>query len=117
MVFHEEARKLIENRINMIVDFYDFETRSKEHPEECQCYQDGNKCHDMNGDKLSCLLCLCPEYNRKVKMGGCKLGNPQGKGKWFVKPDNSRIWDCSDCSYPHNKEVVKKYLRKIWRLK
>ena len=51
--------------------------------------------------------------------GRCNLGNPQGKGKWFYHEalPHGRIWDCCDCSYPHDKEVAEKYLKKMFGLK
>ena len=113
---HNKARKLIEARIRNLVGEFDFNKRKEKFPNECPCYLENKPCHDIPEENLNCFLCYCPEYNLDLKSGGCKLGNPQGKGKWFHHDSlpEGRIWDCSDCNYPHNREVAEKYFKKMF---
>ena len=114
MTFHKEAKALIELRIKTLLDSFDFENRRKTNPNECPCYIKDKPCHDIPRERLNCFLCYCPEYGRSKKEGGCNLRNPQEKGKWLKKVDGSKIWDCSDCTFPHDKAVAEKYLKKIF---
>lgn len=106
-----EADKLIEERINLIIKEFDFENRKK-NTEECPCYKENKKCHNI--ENLNCLLCYCPNYI-KTEEGGCKINNP--KGKWFFHSNlpKGKIWDCSDCDWPHKEENVKEVLKKIFK--
>jgi len=112
----EKAKALIEGRIQTLVDGFDFDKRKKDCPNECPCYGENKPCHKMVD--LNCFLCYCPEYDLNKSEGGCKLGNPQGKGKWFVHAalPEGKIWDCSDCTHPHEKEVAKTYFRKMFNI-
>ncbi|MFA4953359.1 MAG: cysteine-rich small domain-containing protein [Candidatus Pacearchaeota archaeon] len=131
----DKAKKLIELRIRNLVGEFDFDRRKKEFPNECPCYTENRKfsvsfktgnfedkenkrCHDIPENELNCFLCYCPEYNLNLEFGGCKIGNPQEKGKWFYHEalPRGKIWDCSDCGYPHDKKVAEKYLRKMFGL-
>lgn len=87
---------------------WDFEIRSKTHPHECPCYT-GQPCHKL---PLNCLLCFCPEYDLSKEEGGCKR---KGDGQWFYHPNlpNKKVWDCSNCDWPHKKDNIKKYLKAI----
>jgi len=116
MEFHKKARKLIELRIKTLLDSFDFENRRETNPNECPCYIENKPCHDIPRKRLNCFLCYCSEYDLSKEEGGCNLGNPQGKGKWFERADCSKIWDCSDCDIPHNKSVAEKYLKKVFGL-
>lgn len=91
--------------IKEILTEFDFENKKKKNPDSCVCYSDG-KCHNL--EKLNCFFCYCPEYETTKAEGGCKINSE--KGKWFVKGDK-KIWDCSDCNYPHKEEFIKKHLR------
>jgi Zn-finger protein len=104
------TEKCIKLRAEIIVSEFDYETRRKEHPHECPCNSSG-PCHKL--EELNCFFCFCPWYESEKTEGGCKAGNPLGKGHYFEREGHStsdRIWDCSDCTYPHQKEVVKQYL-------
>jgi Zn-finger protein len=100
------TKKCIEMHVSSILDEFNFGIR-KEHTEKCPCYPT-SPCHKM--EDLNCFLCYCPWYANQKAEGGCELGNPLGKGKWFER-EFDRIWDCSDCEYPHKREVVEKFLR------
>ena len=114
MVFHEEARKIIARRRGTKNSDWDFDVRSKTHPEECPPYYQANKpCHGFSREGFNCYLCLCPGYNLDVEEGGCNFGNPQGKGYLLDKPDGKRIWDCSSCTFPHEKEKENECLRRF----
>lgn len=106
---HEFAEKLIKERIKKLADAYDFNVRRMTNPEECPFYTNGGRCHDI--EDMNCLLCLCPNYDRTVKEGGCKINSPDGK---YTETVDGKIWDCSDCDFPHKKENVIKVLEKIF---
>ncbi len=99
--------------IRKILEKYTFKKRKKENEDSCPCYN-GTKCHDLSDEELICLFCLCPEYQYDLEHieGGCKI---DGIGKWFYHNAHptGRIWDCSDCSIPHTKEYVNKYLNNL----
>jgi len=50
-------------------------------------------------------------------IGGCKLNNPYGEGRWFEHESlpAGKIWDCSECVYPHQGKNVRKYLMKLFK--
>ena len=109
------TKRAIEARIDLIVRDFNYENRKEEHPEECPC-NDSGKCHDV--PDLNCFFCYCPWYNTEVPEGGCRIESPLGTGKWFYRPGhpvNDRIWDCSDCAYPHQEKVVRETLRKLFK--
>ena len=114
----ERAKRLIEARIRNLLNEFDFDKRKIKFPTECPCYMQNKPCHNISEGYLNCFLCYCPEYNLNLEFGGCNLGNPQGKGKWFYHEalPHEKIWDCCDCSYPHDKEVAEKYLKKMFGL-
>ncbi|MAG11065.1 hypothetical protein CMI44_02020 [Candidatus Pacearchaeota archaeon] len=105
-----ETKRFIEKHIQWIINEFRFENQKKKNPKKCSCYRE-DKCHNI--EQLNCFLCYCPEYDNSVESGGCKINSI--KGKWFVSGDK-KIWDCSDCDYAHRREVVEKYLRKLFRL-
>ncbi|MDD5331828.1 MAG: cysteine-rich small domain-containing protein [Candidatus Nanoarchaeia archaeon] len=102
---------------------------------DCVCYKINKPCHDMPEDELVCLeeSCMCFNYdtsnisrywNRSTKEstknpnfdptkpeGGCKIFNPLGGGKWLAKPEGGKIWGCTDCTYPHQKNNILEYLK------
>jgi len=102
------TKDFIEQHLQRIISEFDFENQREKNPDKCVCYKE-EKCHDV--EKLNCFLCYCPKYNNSVNEGGCKINNQ--KGKWLVKGDK-KIWDCSDCDYPHKKEIIEKYLRMLF---
>jgi Zn-finger protein len=104
------TRKCIGLHINSILEKFSYENRKKENPEDCPCYA-ASPCHDITD--LNCFLCYCPWYENKKAEGGCEIGNPLGKGKWFEReghPISNKVWDCSNCEYPHKIEVAEKFL-------
>ena len=101
------------NLIKKIIDENRLTNRKAEDPNACPCYN-GTRCHNHTRDsKMICLLCICPEYDRSIDEGGCKIDNP--KGKWFYHNDlpAGKIWDCSDCELPHSEKYVQDYLEKL----
>lgn len=113
---NEKTRRFFESHIAKLLDSSSFANRTKNNPKDCPCHA-SNPCHStLSPDQLNCLLCYCPEYIHEKPEGGCRINSKFGK--WFEHPShpNGRIWDCSDCDYPHRPEVVKKYLRKLFRL-
>jgi Zn-finger protein len=101
----------INAHINQIIIENSFKNRSKNYPDACPCYTN-KPCHEMTD--LNCLLCYCPKYNTEIKTGGCKINNPNGKWHYNDLLSEKKIWDCSACTYPHSKEVVKEYLTKLF---
>ncbi len=108
---NSETKKFIEQHIQRIINEFDFENQKKKFPDKCPCYKEG-KCHNIK--ELNCFLCYCPEYDNSVKEGGCKINSSKGKWVFNEKLAKGKIWDCSDCDYPHKKEVIEKYLRKLF---
>jgi Zn-finger protein len=106
---HELANEIIEKRIDEFVDEWDFNTRRKIHPEECVCYRQNKKCHNI--EELNCLFCYCPNYIRTIKEGACKIESPKGK---YIDNHEGKIWDCSDCDFPHTKENAIKFLNELF---
>lgn len=49
-------------------------------------------CHQ---DLEDCVFCYCPYYPCKDETKGS-----------FVKVGHLRVWDCSECTWIHNKAVV-----------
>jgi len=108
------TEKCIKLRAEIIVNEFDYEKRRKEHPHECPC-NSSEPCHNL--EELNCFLCFCPWYESEKPEGGCKVGNPLGRGHYFERGGHStsdRIWDCSDCTYPHKKETVRQYLIRLF---
>ena len=69
----------------------------------CICFP----CHDES--KLQdCTFCFCPLYPCKNE----KLG------KYLSVPHEGLVWDCSNCTWPHEKERVDKlfeFLKTNWK--
>ena len=108
----------LEKRISIILKEFSFRVRKNRNKGECPCYLENKPCHGISNKELNCFFCLCPEYDSDSLIGGCKANNPEGKGKWFEHKDleHKKVWDCSECCYPHKKENIKKYLNKIFSL-
>ena len=108
------TRKFIEEHIDKIIKEFRFSVRKIKHSEACLCYSEG-KCHpSIPDEELNCFLCYCPEYDYSLEEGGCKINNVNGKWYFDKRLPKEKIWDCSDCVYPHREEVVKKYLRRLF---
>lgn len=65
-------------------------------------------CHDT--DKLqSCTFCYCWLYPCEDETKGKWLISKNRLGKGLGRKTYTRkIWDCSNCTYPHNKERIDK---------
>jgi len=113
----KNTKDCIEKKVEQILKEFRFSHRSKDHPEECPNYHRQKPCHDIIPEELNCFFCLCPEYDNSKEEGGCFMNNP--KGKWFYHPSHQkgRIWDCSDCNYPHKEENIRKYLKALFGLR
>ena len=111
---HSQAKNLILQRINLIIKEFNFKNRKAKHPTECPCYLQNKPCHNLPEEELNCFLCYCPEYDLTKQEGGCKINNPKGKWLFNEKLLKSKIWDCSNCDYPHRPEIVKMYLMKLF---
>ena len=61
------------------------------------------KCHAMDG-AMNCLLCYCPRY---------EWDECGGDWDWVIRKDGTWIKDCSACTIPHQKEVVKRWLKRL----
>lgn len=107
---HVLANDIIEDRIEKVIDAWDFDKMKEEHPETCVCYEQNKKCHNV--EDLNCFFCYCPNYDRSVKEGGCKINSPKGK---YIDNHKGKIWDCSDCDLPHKKENAIKLLEGLFR--
>jgi len=94
--------------ISAVISEFRYDNRSVSHPEKCICYREGLPCHDM--ENLNCFLCYCPYYDTEKEEGGCLRDSPDGKWHDSEKLPKGRIWDCSDCDYPHREETVRAYL-------
>jgi Zn-finger protein len=104
----------IEKRVQIILEEFNYQKRKKEHLEECPC-NGSSPCHNI--EDLNCFFCYCPWYDLEKLEGGCKKNNPLKKGKWFEREGHSesdRIWDCSNCTYPHEEKVIKDVLTRLF---
>jgi Zn-finger protein len=107
-------KTMIDFRIEIILKEFNFQNRRYEHLDECPC-NGSSPCHDIKD--LNCLLCYCPWYDNSNPEGGCKIENPLKKGKWFYREGNEisdKVWDCSDCIYPHQEKIVRETLTKLF---
>ncbi len=106
-----KTKQAINAYINKIIQEFNFNNRKLNYKETCPCYAEDKPCHDIDGKDINCFLCYCPEYDNSKNEGDCKINSP--KGKWFIHAEG-KIWDCSDCDYPHKEEVVRKHLKKLF---
>lgn len=107
---HELANEIINKKNEEVIDTYDFENQKKINPNGCELYPTNKKCHEI--EKLNCFFCLCPNYDRGVKEGACKIDNPKGK---YIDASEGKILDCSNCDFPHSKENAVKLLEKLFK--
>ncbi len=105
----------LKNHISQIISEFSYKVRSKKHPDACICYQQNKPCHKM--DDLNCFLCYCPFYDTSKEEGGCKRNCKDGKWFYSEKLPKGKIWDCSDCTYPHEKATVKGILEEFFNNK
>ena len=94
----------------VIISETSFQIRSKKHSEQCPYYAQEKPCHDIKD--LNCFLCVCPEYHSDMDEGGCRINNQSGK--WhspYPYSKSGKVWDCSDCSFPHFQAHIEQYLR------
>jgi Zn-finger protein len=108
----QTKKEAIEKKISDTLNIFSFENMSKKHPDFCACYNDGKPCHKIKG--LNCFFCFCPEYDNSKEEGGCKRKSKEGKWFFNEKLPNGKIWDCSDCDYPHKIENAEKMFREIF---
>jgi Zn-finger protein len=106
----EEA---INDKVSKILEMFSFDNIQAKSPEFCPCYNEGKFCHSTKNK--NCFFCFCPEYDNSKEEGGCKILST--KGKWFFdgKLPKGKIWDCSDCDYPHQKENAEKMLKRLFQ--
>lgn len=107
---HEMANGIISERNTSVIEEWDFEKRKNAYTNTCPCYSEGQKCHDI--EELNCFFCYCPNYDRSVKEGGCKINSLKGK---LIEGINGKIFDCSDCDFPHRKENAIKLLANLFK--
>ncbi len=121
-----KKEKFIEKHIEKIINQFKFQNQKNINPNSCLCYKNNKTCHEsvLNKKEHNCFLCYCPEYDNSKEQGGCLKNNPLKKGKWFFNEKlksksnpEGKIWDCSDCCYPHQEEIVRKFLKKSFALK
>ncbi len=111
---NDKTRSVLEKHIGTIVDEFNFLKRQKSDVSACPCYS-SSPCHSsIPPEELNCLFCLCPHYIHSKNETGCKINSPLGKWYLHASYPTGRVWDCSDCTYPHKAENVKKELRKLW---
>jgi len=112
------------NDLSQAISEYDYNTRRVNLPNWCPLYAKNTPCHTMkNMERFNCLECYCLYYDTDNVEGGCltnNFDNPDDKlrnmikGKWHYHPNfpTGRIWDCSDCTFPHDKNNLTKYFCK-----
>ena len=104
------TKRCIDSHIELILEEFSYKKRKELNPDSCPCYS-SSPCHET--ENLNCFLCYCPWYENEKSEGGCKKNNPLEKGKWFERKDD-KIWDCSDCDYPHQEKVIKEMLTNLF---
>jgi len=106
----EELLKNIKSKL----EIFSFKNMSEKFPDFCPCYSYKKQCHKMEAEKLNCFFCFCPEYDNSKEEGGCKRNSD--KGKWFFneKLPYGKVWDCSDCTWPHEKENAEEIIKAIF---
>lgn len=107
---HELASEIINKNVEELIESYDYENQKKVNLHGCICYEQDVKCHNL--ESLNCFFCYCPNYDRTIKEGACKINNPKGK---YIDNHEGKIWDCSDCDFPHTRENAVKLLEKLFK--
>lgn len=102
---HDLSKEIIEKRINKLIEEWDFERRKESNSEECICYKQDKKCHNI--EDLNCLFCFCPYYNTQLAEGKCNITSPMAR---YIDNHDGKILDCGDCDLMHRKENIKRYL-------
>ena len=98
------------NDISQTISEYRYDVRKVSNPDACPCYSNNIRCHNL--ENLNCMLCYCPFYDMDKLEGGCLRKSPQGKWYEHSRLPKGKIWDCSDCNYPHIEENVLEYMLK-----
>ncbi len=107
---HELATERIEKKNEEIISMWDFDKQKKANPNGCICYEQDKKCHNI--ENLNCFFCYCPNYDRTVKEGKCKINSSKAK---YIDNHEGKILDCSDCDFPHTKENAIKLLENLFK--
>ena len=118
---HEAIMKTLDHLSDEeVIDYFMYENMQKEHPDFCPLYADNIKCHQM--DELNCYFCACNHFRfsdkglskegTKTRYSLCSIKAKEARD--FVSDDAIHL-DCSDCTIPHKKSVVKKYFSRHWR--
>ena len=107
----KSEKAAIKDKVSKILEIFSFKNMRAKHLNFCPCYKT-KPCHSLKN--MNCFFCFCPEYSEIKKNGKCSIKS--NKGKWFFNKNLSKgkIWDCSDCNYPHKKENARKMLTKIF---
>ena len=112
------------NELTQTISEYNYNTRRVSIPDWCPLYAGNTPCHTMdNMENFNCLECYSSCYDTSSVEGGCLINNSMNltdklrsmiKGKWHYHSNfpTGRIWDCSDCIFPHDKNNLLKYFRK-----
>lgn len=96
--------------IGSLIESNRLANRRLQNPNSCPCYN-GNSCHpNLDDSRLICLFCICPYYDNNTKEGGCNVNSQYGKWFYHKNLPKGRIWDCSDCEFPHIEKNVRIYL-------
>ena len=106
----QSKKEAIDKKVSDTIEIFSFKRMSEKFPEFCKCYGEKKQCHQCSD--MNCFFCFCPEYENSEE-GGCKIKSKDGKWFYNDKLPKGRIWDCSSCSYPHQKENAEKMLKKF----
>ena len=108
------TEKYMGDHIQRLIDEFKFTNRNGKE-RECPCYKTKTPCHDT--EDLNCFLCYCPWYATEKDGGECKIDNPLKKGRFipYSSSPTGEIWDCTNCDYPNQEEVVRKFLWKFFK--
>lgn len=68
---HELATDIINKNIEKIIDNHSYENQKNVNPYGCICYGLDAKCHNI--ENLNCFFCYCPNYDRTILEGKCKI--------------------------------------------
>lgn len=116
---HELANEIIEKKNGKVIDFYSYKNQKEIYqnqkeinPSGCELYGRNEKCHNMKDIELNCYFCFCPNYDRTVKEGACKINSPNAK---YIDNHEGKILDCSDCDFPHKRENAIKLLDNLFK--
>jgi len=105
---------------DQVIDYFVYENMQKKHPDFCPLYADNTKCHEM--EMLNCYFCACPYFrfsDEGLKKRGEKLlyslCSIEAKEAKNFETENAIHLDCSACTLPHKKSVIKKHFSRDWK--